>query len=584
MLRYLPPILLTALCFAQPGFCFTDPALVVEQEGSPPAPATTADESFAVPDSVDRAVGIDKATLAEALEPLDIPGTERALQGWVALLEPQHEAYLEALAEAQQTGQSDAVNKLGSDRDLLLARAEQTLAALVAKGGRAAAVRERLAAIRAASAADAVATVPVNQTTAQDIPIEVLRAKLRPMTLDQAQAELEHWLELLRGKCLEVSNAEIPALRSQDPAEVEQLNARAVALRAERGRLIERTDAVIDAVDTKGGDADLARAYVTSVAPAPPITGLRAALSTTQAWLTNPDGGLALGLRLVRSLAVFLAAWVLALFVGSLAGRAMSRLPRASQLLKRFVAVGARRAVLFLGFLAALSQLGLNMGPMLAAIGAAGLVVGLALQGTLSNFASGILIMIYRPFDVGDVIATSGPTGKVEGMTLVTTTIKTFDNQTVHMPNNTIWGGVITNITANATRRVDMAFGIGYSDDTQRAEQVLLEVLERHPKVLEDPQPLVRLHELGESSVNFIVRPWALTEDYWDVYWDVTRTVKQRFDAEGISIPFPQRDVHLIADRADADDKPRREPPHATVAPAAGKDPAPVDEEAQTSA
>ena len=185
------------------------------------------------------------------------------------------------------------------------------------------------------------------------------------------------------------------------------------------------------------------------------------------------------------------------------------------------------------------------MGPLLAAIGAAGLVIGFALQGTLSNFASGIMIMVYRPFDVGDVISAAGTTGKVIGMNLVTTLVRTFDNQSIFIPNNKVWGDVITNVTANPTRRVDMKFGIGYGDDIERAREVLLEVVTSHEKVLADPAPVVQVGELGDSSVNFIVRPWSRTEDYWEVFWDVTREVKARFDAEGISIPFPQRDLHV---------------------------------------
>jgi len=205
-----------------------------------------------------------------------------------------------------------------------------------------------------------------------------------------------------------------------------------------------------------------------------------------------------------------------------------------------------RRLTIIIGVLVALSTLGINMTPLVAAIGAAGLVIGLALQGTLGNLASGLMIMIYRPFDTGDIISTAGSLGTVDGMTLMTTAIKTFDNQTIHVPNNMIWGDVITNITANPTRRVDLKFGISYGDDIRKAREVLERIVAGHEKVLADPEPVIRLHELGDSSVNFIVRPWCRTSDYWDVYWDLTAKVKETFDEEGISIPFPQRDVHLI--------------------------------------
>jgi small conductance mechanosensitive channel len=132
-------------------------------------------------------------------------------------------------------------------------------------------------------------------------------------------------------------------------------------------------------------------------------------------------------------------------------------------------------------------------------------------------------------------------------MSLVSTTIMTLDNQTIVVPNNRIWGDVIKNVTAQRQRRVDLVFGISYADDVEQAEAVLRDILAKHPKVLDEPEPIVKLHELGESSVNFVVPPWVASDDYWDVHWDVTREVKMRFDREGLHIPFPQRDLHLVS-------------------------------------
>jgi len=155
------------------------------------------------------------------------------------------------------------------------------------------------------------------------------------------------------------------------------------------------------------------------------------------------------------------------------------------------------------------------------------------------------MILIYRPYDTGDTIDAGGVVGYVDKMSLVSTTILTFDNQTIIVPNNEIWGGVIKNVTAQKIRRVDMVFGISYSDEIPKAEKIFWDILEANDKVLNDPEPMVHLDNLGASSVDFIVRPWVKVEDYWDVYWDVTRTVKLRFDSEGVSIPFPQQDVHV---------------------------------------
>jgi len=219
---------------------------------------------------------------------------------------------------------------------------------------------------------------------------------------------------------------------------------------------------------------------------------------------------------------------------------------RLSTLLKRMIVSLASGSVLFIGVLIAFSQLGVEVGPLLAGLGIAGFVLGFALQETLANFAAGIMILAYRPYDVQDLIECAGGVfGSVSKMNLVSTTILTLDNQTRIVPNGKIWGDVITNVTAQYSRRVDLVFGISYSDDIPKTEEVLKAIVTEHPKVLDNPEPMIKLHELGDSSVNFVVRPWAEAEDYWDVYWDITREVKMRFDREGISIPFPQRDVHF---------------------------------------
>ncbi|NOH53640.1 mechanosensitive ion channel [Vibrio coralliilyticus] len=216
-----------------------------------------------------------------------------------------------------------------------------------------------------------------------------------------------------------------------------------------------------------------------------------------------------------------------------------------SQLMQDFFIAMSGNAVWIIGILIGLSQIGLNLTPVLTGFGIAGVIVGFALQDTLSNFAAGMMLLIYRPFDVGDFVFAGGVDGKVSHMSLVNTTIKTFDNQIIIVPNGKIWGDVIKNVTHERVRRVDMVFGIGYSDDILQAEKVLKEIVDSHPAVLRNPEPNIRVHLLNTSSVDFIVRPWVKTDDYWDVYWYVTREVKLRFDKEGISIPFPQQDVHL---------------------------------------
>ncbi|WP_253705215.1 mechanosensitive ion channel domain-containing protein [Endozoicomonas ascidiicola] len=209
-----------------------------------------------------------------------------------------------------------------------------------------------------------------------------------------------------------------------------------------------------------------------------------------------------------------------------------------------FIKVGGNIVIIF-GVLFSLAQIGWDLTPVLTGLGVAGIVIGFALQDTLSNFASGMMILIYRPFDVGDFVEAGGVAGKVGKMSLVNTTIRTFDNQVFMVPNAKIWGETIKNMTAERIRRVDMVFGVAYGDQIERVETILCDIVTSHPSTLKTPEPMIKVHVLNESSVDFIVRPWVKTDDYWDVYWDITREVKIRFDREGVTIPFPQRELHF---------------------------------------
>ena len=195
--------------------------------------------------------------------------------------------------------------------------------------------------------------------------------------------------------------------------------------------------------------------------------------------------------------------------------------------------------------IAAIQQVGFQTTSLVAIVGAAGLAVGLALQGSLSNFASGVLIIMFRPFQVGDVIDAAGEVGSVQEIGILMTHMTSGDNKKIMIPNSSIMGGTITNITAEDTRRVDMTVGVGYSDDLDKVQDIILEVLKADERVLADPEPLVKVAELADSSVNFNVRPWVKKEDYWGVFYDFQKTIKQRLDKEGVSIPFPQQDVYM---------------------------------------
>jgi small conductance mechanosensitive channel len=203
-------------------------------------------------------------------------------------------------------------------------------------------------------------------------------------------------------------------------------------------------------------------------------------------------------------------------------------------------------ALLTFIILAALAHLGIQTTSFIAVIGAAGLAVGLALQGSLANFAAGILLLIFRPFQVGDFIEGAGVAGIVEEIHIFTMQLRTPDNKTIIIPNAKITGDNITNYTKKENRRVDLIIGVSYGDDIGKVKSVVADVLNGDARILKDPAPTIAVLELGDSSVNFAVRPWVKTADYWNVYFDTTESIKRRFDEEGISIPFPQRDVHLV--------------------------------------
>jgi len=250
------------------------------------------------------------------------------------------------------------------------------------------------------------------------------------------------------------------------------------------------------------------------------------------------------GLRVIGAILILIAGRIAAGLVGSGVRKAMER-AGADKGLVGFVSALARAAVLVFAVIAALGKFGVETASFVAVIGAAGFAIGFAMQGSLSNFASGVMILVFRPFKVGDAIDAAGSVGSVKEIGIFTTTLATFDNKKIIIPNSQVMGGTITNINAFDTRRVDLTAGIAYNDDIGQAKQILEGILEKHPKVLADPAPNVQMNEMADSSLNFIVRPWVKTEDYWTVFFEVNRSIKEEFDKAGISIPFPQRDVHV---------------------------------------
>ena len=225
--------------------------------------------------------------------------------------------------------------------------------------------------------------------------------------------------------------------------------------------------------------------------------------------------------------------------------RKLMRVQEVDKILETFVSNLAYWAMMIFVIIAAITQLGIATTSLIAIMGAAGLAIGLALQGSLSNFAAGVLIVMFRPYRVGDFVEAAGIAGVVVQVQILTTVLKTGDNKQIVVPNAQIMGSIITNYSANDTRRVDMVVGVSYEDDIDKVRATIKELIAADDRILSDPECLIAVAELADSSVNFNVRPWVKAADYWGVKFDFTEAIKKRFDKEGISFPFPQQDVHL---------------------------------------
>lgn len=269
-----------------------------------------------------------------------------------------------------------------------------------------------------------------------------------------------------------------------------------------------------------------------------------------EVWTMIQTNGVEMGINLLSAIVIFFVGkWVVNLVIKGLL-KAMQR-GDMDVTLRRFVANLARMLLMLFVIIATIHQLGIQTASLVALVGAAGLAVGLALQGSLSNFAAGVLIVLFRPYKVGDWIEGGGVSGAVVEVQILTTVLKTGDNKRVIIPNSQIMGSTITNYSTNDTRRVDLVVGVSYSDDLDQVRRELEGLVAADDRILDDPAVTIAVSELADSSVNFVLRPWVKTADYWDVYFSLTEAVKKRFDEVGIAIPFPQRDVHVYNMPAD---------------------------------
>jgi small conductance mechanosensitive channel len=391
--------------------------------------------------------------------------------------------------------------------------------------------------------------IEVIQELTPDLTKEQIELLAAPLTVDQLAEQAAAWQSLLQEGMSEIASLKVAALEVEG-SEADDLRHHIIELSDRRNEAVEKFLLLVDAFENKGGDPEVVagyRKYVKAALAAEwAATDISTLVSATWDWLKDWDGGLGILLRISMILGSLFLLVLVARALRGLVNRALKRAKNLSHLLREFLLKAVFWLTFAVGFMIVLGMFGVNITPLFAVLGGASFIVAFAMQETLGNLAAGLMIMINKPFDVGDLIDTNGVLGEVRNVSIVSTTVRTFDNQMIILPNSSVWGSVITNVTVSPTRRVDMVFGIGYSDDMDKATAILERLVSEHELVLDEPEPMIRVHELADSSVNFIVRPWTKTEDYWTVYWDLTKRVKAAFDAEGVSIPFPQRDVHLF--------------------------------------
>ena len=257
------------------------------------------------------------------------------------------------------------------------------------------------------------------------------------------------------------------------------------------------------------------------------------------------ENGISLLLNLIAAAAIFIIGRWIARFIADLFKKAMTK-SDVDPTLTTFFRNLIYAALMVFIIISAIGQIGLQTGSFIAVIGAAGLAIGLALQGSLANFAAGVLLILFKPFKAGDYIEAAGTAGSVQEIHIFTTTLNTPDNCKIIIPNAQVTGGNIKNYSANATRRIDLVIGVSYEDDLKKTRQVIEDVIKADSRVLPEPAYTIAVSELGDSSVNFVVRPWVNKADYWAVRFDLTEKIKVALEDNGLTIPFPQRDVHLF--------------------------------------
>ena len=387
------------------------------------------------------------------------------------------------------------------------------------------------------------------------LPIAQLELLLKPLTKEQIQSEADAWFKLLQEKVQEISDTELAIQTQEDSSKIggavdtekEKLVVNSTKLKTEQSNLINRLSTVLDAWDDKGGDSKTYRQYMDAVGGVNfnlRDTGELTLRFTT--WLQSPEGGILLGWNILKFGGILVASVFIAPKVGRLADVALSRIENISNLFRGFAVTIVKRTVLVVGGLLALASLGVNLGPILAVVGGASFILAFALQDNLGNFASGLMLLITKPFDVGDEVNLAGYWAYVDSISITSTKLKDFGGNIVTLPNNTVWTSDIVNYTHADIRKVRLGINIKFNQDVEQINKIWLDLAAAHPKVLESPgASIFPWNETYDYSISIGLSAWSKTDDYWDVYVDLLKSLQKQLEQENIVLAAPIQEIKL---------------------------------------
>lgn len=401
-----------------------------------------------------------------------------------------------------------------------------------------------------------------------EIPTDQLEILLKPLAQDQVQAEADAWYGLLQEKAQEISDLEYDIqLREEEiggavDSEKEKNVVAVTELQTEQSSLVSRLGTVLDSLEAKGGDPTLYRQYSDAV------SGLEFSITDTEGlglrfttWLQSEEGGIKWGLNLLKFGGILIAAAVVAPRAGKIVDSALARIDNISTLFRGFIVMVVNRSILVVGGLLALASIGVNLGPILAVVGGASFVLAFALQSNLGNFASGLMLLVNKPFDVGDEVKIGGYWAFVDSISLASTKLKDFNGSLITLPNNSVWGGDIINYTHNDTRKVALSINVKFEENIDKIQSIWLDICNLHPDVLKDPAPSIFA---WNSSFDYYLpiglKAWVPTSKHWGVYTDLLKQLQTRLDQAGIELVSPVQDRRIAQLPTDAETGTETEP------------------------